>query len=80
MAPEYVKAAKMLKEKGSKIVLGKVDATAETDLANTYEVNEFPTVTLFRNQKPEQYTGGRSVSRLRTWQCRVRKIAMFRWC
>lgn len=61
MAPEYAKAAKMLKEKGSKVVLAKVDATAETDLANKHEVNEFPTVTLFRNQKPEQYTGGRTV-------------------
>lgn len=64
MAPEYAKAAKMLKEKGSKVMLGKVDATAETDLANTYEVNEFPTVTLFRNQKPEPYTGGRTVRQM----------------
>lgn len=67
MAPEYVKAAKMLKEKGSKIVLAKVDATAETDLANTYEVNEFPTVTLFRSQKPEQYTGGRTAEAILEW-------------
>lgn len=62
MAPEYAKAANMLKEKGSKIVLGKVDAIAETELANKHEIHEFPTLTLFRNQKPEKYTGGRTVS------------------
>ena len=62
MAPEYAKAAKILKDKNSKVILGKVDATAETDLANKHEISEFPTVTLFRNQKPEQYTGGRTVS------------------
>ncbi|KAL8449339.1 hypothetical protein Emed_003220 [Eimeria media] len=67
MAPEYAKAAKTLKEKGSKIILGKVDATAETDLANTHDVNEFPTVTLFRSQKPEPYTGGRTAEAILEW-------------
>lgn len=67
MAPEYAKAAKILKEKGSKIVLGKVDGTAETDLTNTHEVNEFPTLTLFRNQKPEKYTGGRTAEAILEW-------------
>lgn len=67
MAPEYAKAAKTLKEKGSKVILGKVDATAETDLANKHEVNEFPTITLFRNQKPEQYTGGRTAEAILEW-------------
>lgn len=62
MAPEYESAAKMLKEKGSKVVLAKVDATAETDIADKQGVREYPTVTLFRNQKPEKYTGGRTVS------------------
>ncbi|OEH75091.1 protein disulfide isomerase [Cyclospora cayetanensis] len=67
MAPEYASAAKILKEKGSKVVLGKVDATAETDLADKNEINEFPTLTLFRNKKPEQYTGGRSADAIVQW-------------
>lgn len=69
MAPEYESAAKMLKEKGSKVVLAKVDATAETDIADKQGVREYPTVTLFRNQKPEKYTGGRTVSGPRFCSC-----------
>lgn len=67
MAPEFAKAAKMLKDKGSKVVLGKVDATEETELANTHDVNEFPTLTLFRNEKPEKYTGGRTAETIIEW-------------
>ncbi|CDJ40881.1 protein disulfide isomerase, putative [Eimeria tenella] len=67
MAPEYAKAAQLLQQKGSKVVLAKVDATAETDLANKHDISEFPTVTLFRNQKPEQYTGGRTAEAIVEW-------------
>ncbi|CDJ67442.1 protein disulfide isomerase, putative [Eimeria necatrix] len=67
MAPEYAKAALLLQQKGSKVVLAKVDATAETDLANKNDISEFPTLTLFRNQRPEQYTGGRTAEAIVDW-------------
>ncbi|PFH32353.1 protein disulfide isomerase [Besnoitia besnoiti] len=67
MAPEYEKAAKMLKEKGSSVLLAKVDATAETDIADKQGVREYPTVTLFRNEKPEKFTGGRTAEAIVEW-------------
>ena len=38
LAPEYAKAAGVLAEKESKIMLGKVDATEEGKLAEKFEV------------------------------------------
>lgn len=67
LAPEYKKAADILKERGSNVVLAKVDATAETDIADKHGVREYPTLTLFRNQKPEKFTGGRSAESIVEW-------------
>ena len=46
--PEYVKAAKILKEKAPGVILAKVDASKESELAKEYMVQGFPTLTLFR--------------------------------
>jgi len=59
LEPEYVKAAKALKDEA--VYLAKVDATKEPELAKEYFVQGFPTLLLFRKGvKIESYEGGRT--------------------
>merc|ERR1712079_298520 len=67
LAPEHGKAAGVLAEKESKIMLGKVDATEEGKLAEKFEVRGYPTLKFFRNGKPVEYSGGRTADTIVTW-------------
>merc|ERR1711962_431752 len=67
LAPEYAKAAGVLAEKESKIMLGRVDATEEGKLAEKLEVRGYPTLKFFRNGKPVEYSGGRTADTIVTW-------------
>jgi len=57
--PEYEKAAKELKDAGSKIKLAKVDATVEKKLGDDHNVKGFPTLKFFKNGEIKEYNGPR---------------------
>ncbi|VDO24938.1 unnamed protein product [Onchocerca flexuosa] len=57
LAPEYEKAAKILKDKG--IMLAEVDSTVEQSLSADFNVTGYPKLYIFRNSKKFDYKGPR---------------------
>ncbi|XP_057954984.1 protein disulfide isomerase-like 1-4 [Malania oleifera] len=65
LAPEYAAAATELK--GQDVVLAKVDATEENELAQEYNVQGFPTVLFFIDGVHKPYSGARNKEAIVTW-------------
>ncbi|KAL0681604.1 hypothetical protein Bca4012_048451 [Brassica carinata] len=65
LAPEYAAAATELK--GDGVVLAKIDATVENELAHQYSVQGFPTILFFVDGEHKPYTGGRTKETIVTW-------------
>jgi protein disulfide-isomerase A1 len=47
--------------------LAKVDATVAKELAQTHQVQGFPTIKFFKNGKATEYNGGRTESEIIAW-------------
>ncbi|KAF7823408.1 protein disulfide isomerase-like 1-4 [Senna tora] len=65
LAPEYAAAATELRSEN--VVLAKVDATEENELAHEYDVQGFPTVYFFIDGVHKPYTGQRTKDAIVTW-------------
>ncbi|WOL09609.1 hypothetical protein Cni_G18362 [Canna indica] len=65
LAPEYAAAATALRDED--VVLAKVDATEENELAQRFEVQGFPTVLFFIDDVHKDYPGQRSRDGIITW-------------
>ncbi|KAI8032280.1 Protein disulfide isomerase-like 1-3 [Camellia lanceoleosa] len=64
LAPEYAAAATELK---GEVVLAKVDATEESELAQKYEIQGFPTVYFFIDGVHKDYSGQRTKDAIVSW-------------
>ncbi|XP_021858733.2 protein disulfide isomerase-like 1-4 [Spinacia oleracea] len=67
LAPEYAAAATQLKSDGVDVVLAKVDATEENELAHQFDVQGFPTVYFFVDGEHKVYNGQRTKEAIVTW-------------
>jgi len=67
LEPEYDAVAATLKESGSSIKIGKVDATIETELASAHQVRGYPTLKFFRDGEPGDYDGPREAKGIEKW-------------
>ncbi|XP_029290365.1 protein disulfide-isomerase [Cottoperca gobio] len=70
LVPEYAKAARIMKDEGSEVRLGKVDATEETELAQEYGVRGYPTIKFFKGgekESPKEYSAGRQAEDIVAW-------------
>ena len=59
LAPEYSRAAEKLKKNEPPVLLGKVDCTKESGLANRFNIQGYPTLKLFKDGEPLDYDGER---------------------
>jgi protein disulfide-isomerase A1 len=67
LAPEYETAATELKASGLHIAKVDADDAQNRPLASRFEIRGFPTLKLFRNGKPSEYTGGRTADTIVSW-------------
>lgn len=69
LAPEYAAAAAHLAadHHQADLALAKVDATDDTDLAQKYDVQGFPTILFFIDGVPKEYNGARTKDAIVDW-------------
>ncbi|KAM4584913.1 protein disulfide-isomerase A2 [Odontesthes bonariensis] len=73
LEPVYAEAAEKLKKEEPEIRLAKVDATEEKELADEFDVGNFPTLKLFTDgdrKQPVHYSGKRTVVGIIQWMKR----------
>lgn len=59
LAPEWAAAAGKTRKLNPQVILAKVDADKNKELAERFDVSGYPTIKIFRGGKPEDYDGPR---------------------
>ncbi|MEE6508241.1 hypothetical protein FKM82_019952 [Ascaphus truei] len=73
LAPEYAKAAEILKNQSAEMKLAKVDAIEEKELSTEFNVNGYPTIKYFKEgnrTNPIDYGGRRDAGGFVKWMMR----------
>lgn len=67
MIPAYTKLAQRMKQQENGVAIAKVDATVHNELGSKYGVQGFPTLKLFMNGEPVDYSGAREEDAMFNW-------------
>ena len=57
--PLCLQAAKLLAERGSRVIFGQVNVEEEKQLSEEHSISSLPTLLLFRKTQPISYSGDR---------------------
>ena len=57
--PPYPQAAKLLAERGSRVIFAQVNVEEEKQLSEEHSISSLPTLLLFRKTQPISYSGDR---------------------
>ena len=60
LEPIYSVVARQLKALAADVIMARVDATMETELAKDYDITGYPTLMMFRKGRQYEYQGGRT--------------------
>jgi protein disulfide-isomerase A1 len=67
MIPAYTKLSQRMKAQENGVAIAKVDATVESEIGSKYGVQGFPTLKLFMNGEPVDYSGAREEDPMFNW-------------
>jgi protein disulfide-isomerase A1 len=67
MAPGYTKLAQRMKAAENGVPIAKVDATVETSLGERFGIKGYPSLKLFINGEPVEYSGAREEDPIHSW-------------
>ncbi|KAK2196214.1 bifunctional Thioredoxin domain/Thioredoxin [Babesia duncani] len=67
LAPEYIKAAKILEEENVNVVLAEIDAVAHSDAVAEFEIKGYPTIKFFKRGIPIDYNSDRKAETIASW-------------
>ncbi|GAB2228106.1 hypothetical protein Drorol1_Dr00009936 [Drosera rotundifolia] len=67
LMPQFAEAANVLKDLGSPVLMGKLDAERYPKMASLLEIKGYPTLILFVNGTSQPYTGGYAAEEIVIW-------------
>jgi len=65
--PHYAEAAKLLAERGSRVIFAQVNVEEEKQLSEEHSISSLPTLLLFRKTEPISYSGDREAQGIVEW-------------